>query len=398
LHLGIFAAGPPHALAAGPPQAITAQLRADLDDLRAEAEARIDTHAHAATATITIRHPGAPRLLVELGLLAGQGPSHRADWLGQGSVAVLAHLTAIPTQLTLQDFTIAAGALRLAGLGNADLTAAEPALTGEITAENLALPALPTGATLLPLGLLTGWHGQLHVAADQIEAGFTAMANHATADLTVSAGAAQASVHADIAGGRLAGDLAIDTTGAAPNWALRGVLLGAALDQLPTLPAPDLHGGTADIGADLTAAGSSPAALLATLSGEVHGALHATAINGIDLARISKLGASHAPHQRAALAAALTTGDTGPLSGAFDGTFASGTAKLEDTALNAPAGAVSVAGSWDLPAATQDLRVQIVQPAVNAPALSVHWSGGHRSVETGGSAPARQKAIISKQR
>ena len=75
---------------AGPAANLAAQLRADLGDLRAEAEARVDMTAFRVTATVTVRHPGAPRLLDALGL-PGAG-----QWLENGSVALLAHLTARP--------------------------------------------------------------------------------------------------------------------------------------------------------------------------------------------------------------------------------------------------------------------------------------------------------------
>ena len=73
---------------AGAPQDTTALLRADLGDLRAEAEAHLDRTLRQMTATVTLRHPGAPRLLEEAGIpgtevlarawvVCGSGASHR---------------------------------------------------------------------------------------------------------------------------------------------------------------------------------------------------------------------------------------------------------------------------------------------------------------------------------
>jgi hypothetical protein len=393
LHLGIAASGPP--------QAIVGQVRGDLGDLRAEAELRADTVSPALLATATIRHPGAPRLLAELG---GGG---RADWLGQGSVALLTHLVATPGHLTLQDFSVAAGALRVEGQGEADFSGAEPAVSGRVRAQNLVVPAFPGRAALLPLWVLNGWHGGVQVSADAVQGPLLPPISNVAASLTVGGGAAAADdVVADVAGGHVAGGVAVDAGAPAAVWALRGAVVGAAVDQMPAPDGITLHGGTMDVAADVTAQGGSPAALLATLQGDVHGGLHGASLVGVDLPRLDKLLAQRGPRLKAALNAALNTalnpeqtgaetgaqtgaqtgalagGETGPVSGGFDGTLADGVLTVGGAALTGAAGVVRLDGNWSLSGDAADVLLTAWPGVAQPPALRLRVTAGKRSVDT----------------
>jgi uncharacterized protein involved in outer membrane biogenesis len=176
-------------------------------------------------------------------------------------------------------------------------------------------------------------------------------------------------VTAQIAGGVLRGAAALDagTPGAdAPALAVRGDIAGASLDAIDTRPPWQLADGKADIGFDLTATGNSPAAFLATLGGTAHGDLRGARLQGIDLPRVTALLAARGTKLRAALAAALAAGDTGPLSGGVAATFDHGAIALSAPALAGAAGRVALAGTIDLPGQTEDASVWL-QPAVIAP-------------------------------
>ena len=120
--------------ARGPPRQIAVVARADLGDLRAEAEGHIDSGAPRVAATITVRHPGTPRLLASLGLPDTQ------RWLDNGSFALQAHLALWPGHVHAEDFSLAAAALHAGGDMDADFSGAHPIISGRIEAANLALP------------------------------------------------------------------------------------------------------------------------------------------------------------------------------------------------------------------------------------------------------------------
>ncbi len=369
MHLGIAASGPP--------QAIVGQVRGDLGDLRAEAELRADTVSPALLATATIRHPGAPRLLAELG-----GAGGRADWLGQGSVALLTHLVATPGHLTLQDFSVAAGALRVEGQGEADFSGAEPAVSGKVRAQNLVVPDLPGRAALLPVQFLRGWHGGVQFSADRVSgASLTPMSNVAGA-VTVGGGAAAVDdAVADVAGGHAVGAGAVDASAPVALWALRGVLLGAAVDQMPVPVGVGARGGTVDLAVDVTARGASPAALLATVQGAVHGGVHGTSLADVDLPRVGKLLGQRGPRLKAALAGALAGGETGPVSGTFEGVVADGVLTVGGARFSGPSGSVGLDASWSLADEGADVRWLVLAAVAHPPALRVHYAGGKRTVD-----------------
>jgi hypothetical protein len=376
--------GPMHLdlVASGPPQGIAGQVRGDLGDLRAEAEGRFDSIAPRLSATITIRHPGAPRLLASVGANF-LGATGGTDWLGAGSVAVLTHLIAAPGHLTMQDVSIAAGGLRVAGVGEADFSGGEPAIAANVSAQNLVLPALPMGAAPLPLWLARGWHGRLRISADQVAADRHLVATNAAVALTVNEAAVLADeVGADVAGGRLTGQAAADLGAPAPAWAMRFALAGASVDQMPAAAASSLRGGTLDLAADLQASGSSLNALTATMAGDLRGTVRGATLAGIDLSKLAKLLAAHGPRLRAALAGAMAGGDTGPLSGPFQIDFASGVAHMAGVVLGGEAGTVDLSGNWDMANGNVDARLRALPGVPSPPALNVQWSAGKRAIDT----------------
>ena len=359
--------------ASGQPNAITGQLRGDLGDLRAEAEAVLDSAAPKLNATVTLRHPGAPRLLAQAGVTGGAG------WLGQGSVAFLAHLEAAPGQVAASDFSLGAGALRLSGRLGLDFSGALPAVEGRLDAPVLTLPPLPSRDDIFPFGLLKGWQGKIGITAQQITAGPVRLATQASLVVTVADDDALAEdISGDIAGGHFSGQAAVDATVRLPVLALRFTLGGARIDALPALPGLDFTGGTLDLAGDVTAAGNSAAALLATAAGAVHGVLHGTALREVDLPALNRLLSARGPRLREALTAALAGGDTGALDGGFDAMLDSGVLTVRAATFSGHAGTVTVTGGIDLPGRAPDLLLQAIPAVPHGPGLRVRVLPGRR--------------------
>jgi len=367
--------------ASGPPRQIAVVARADLGDLRAEAEGHIDSGAPRVAATITVRHPGTPRLLASLGLPDTQ------RWLDNGSFALQAHLALWPGHVHAEDFSLAAAALHAGGDMDADFSGAHPIISGRIEAANLALPRFDARSqSPLPFGVLAWWQGQIQLHAGTVSWGASTVATEASADVVGGFGVVTAYVkRARIAGGQFSGAAALDTSQSAPLLLAKGALSGAALDELPSSSPLTFKAGTVDLTADLSAAGYSPLALLATVAGDAHTTLHGSALAGVDLPRLTALLTARARGLRGALIAAMAGGDTGPLSGDATEALQQGAVTVRPARLAGDAGSVDVEGSIDLPARTANLALRF-QPAVaNPPLLGLRlagpWDAAKRAVD-----------------
>ena len=101
--------------------------------------------------TLTLRHPGAPRLLAPL-----LGPEAVA-WLGPGSFSVIASLSGqglfSPARMvTAEHLDLVAGSFRGRGQMTLALDGARPRLTGRFAADVLPLPFLPLRGTVAACG------------------------------------------------------------------------------------------------------------------------------------------------------------------------------------------------------------------------------------------------------
>ena len=352
----------------GPPDALALQLRADASDLVLEAESVRDTRHGIADATLTVRHPGAPRLAAALGLAGSQDAA--TAWLDTGSLALRAHLHAAPGHFTVQDFDLDAASLRLSGNLDADWTAPTPTLTGTLASENLPLLSWSARAPLLARA--ASWTTQLHITSQRVSFGGSTLATNAAADLSTAGGILLLdNLAATAAGGRLAGQLAANL--AAPSYAARLTLAGAAITAPLTDWPIDLDQGTADLTADLAAASPSWAAL----RGQVQATLHDGRLTGLDLAQLATLAGSRI--RPVALHAALTTGSSAGLAGTVDATIDVGKAVLAPVQLTSPDGTAAVTGGVDFNAETAALR--LVLPGNYAIDLDGPWSGPKLIVE-----------------
>ncbi len=361
----------------GPPEAVTLRLESDLGELRLEAQGMLDAPRQRAAGTLTLRHPGAPRLLAPL---LGAGTRR---WLGQGSFSVIASLAASEAGIAAEHLNLVAGTLRARGQGlTLALDGPRPRLAGRIVAERLPLPRPWAAGWAEPLGFdrLGVMDLDLALEAERVEPGGEALLEQLAARLRLAEGRLAVEVaRARLAGGTLTGTLLV-TPEAAPRIALEAALT----DAIVTAP---LFGGLAlDIGAGrlggsarLRATGHSLAAFAATLAGAMAVEVRDGTLIGYDLPAI----------HRAATLPVLADAEAG-LRDALDGTAAGATAfaRLELTA-RAEAGRLalgravlggeqgreaSASGEVDLARRTLDLLLATV-PLAEAPPVGLRLTG-----------------------
>lgn len=323
--------------AEGPPDALALQLRADAGDMVMEAEALRDTLAGTGTATVTLRHPGAPRLVVALGLAGAE--SAAAAWLDTGSLTLRTHLSARPGHLSVQDFDLDAAALRMGGHLEADWSGNAPLLTGMIAAEQLALPdSLPHTDLAIP----PRWTARLHLSAREVSLGLRPEAANFSLDLeSAGPGVLANGVEADIAGGHLSGQVAADLS--TRTLAARGTLSGAHFDEnLAAGPSLTVLPGPADADFDLLSRFD-----LASLSGTAELRLGGMHVTGFDVAALGRAALLHGRAGRLAQHKAMSQGETSGLSGTVQASITPEAILLGPATLTSPAGSVRVSGRVD---------------------------------------------------
>ena len=369
----------------GPPDAMAAKLSLEASDLRVEAQPTLNLLTRRWVGPVTLRHPGAPRLLEQAGLGA------TAAWLGDGSMSLLAQVTASEGRAVLDHFNLIAGTLRAGG----QLTFEWPgergiprvAVSGQIAAETLPLPLLYLRSpNPLPVAALLGWQAAVQLNAAQVLLGQTPALQDLAVQLALQDGVLTVpNVSARLAGGMVSGSVTWEASGEPPRLSARLDIADAAV-AAPTLDtALDLTEGAVDAKLDLTAAGYSPAALLATLSGSANISVRDGMVGGFD---IPALAAALADADRSRIPAqvskALTAG-VSPFSrldlplqvrrGVFSG----------EGTLASPAGNARITGSIDMLSAAADLLVAVRPGAATEP------SGPELSLRVTGAAAGLQR-------
>ena len=355
--------------AAGPPEVLVLRTVLDIGDLHAEAQPTLDLPGHKWTSALSLRHPGAPRLLdmLELG--------GTAAWLGDGSLSVTGNLAGsgpflAPTRIASDSFDVSAGRLRANGALALDRTGV-PKLTGRLTAETLPLPLpYPRAPDALPIAMLSGWQGVVRLEASQVLAGLSPFLQQASGTVSLNAGVLRLEgFAAKLEGGALSGAVTLDSETAPPHLnadlALAGATPVGAVFELPL----DLAGGTIDAHATISASGYSAAALLSTLSGTVTLHAHDGALLGVDLPRA---GATLAD---ADLRAALAGGTT--LFSTFDinATLRNGAALIADSPFTAAGGSGTLSGLLDIAGQTSELRLAMRPAVPDPPEIALRISG-----------------------
>jgi len=354
--------------ASGPPAALSAQIDATVGALAVTAWQRLDLSSGSwANATWN----GPVRLLA---------PSARAwldaagfgdlAWLGDGSLGVTADLAASPAQVALDSLRANLGGLRGNGALRLDLAGGEPALSGRLMADRLALPGLPRRDDPLPFGGLSGWHGALHVEAGSVTQPAAPTLTEVSGDLAVDAGSLRLTgLQAQVAGGALTGTVELATRPQPPRLDVQLALRGAAMDGPLTGIPVDLVAGSLDGAAALEASGHSVAALLATAQGSLRLEVRDGVLQGIAAADLP----SQLPDD--AVAAALAGGRTPALHGGVTMRVDAGALTIADARLGAPGVALGLDGSVELAAADANLLWSVRPDLPDSPELDLRLDG-----------------------
>lgn len=342
----------------------------DLGEARMEATGTLDALARRYAGTLTLRHPGAQRLLAE-----GFG-SKPPLWLGEGSFSLIANLNAALSGLLLENFDLVAGEMRLGGQLNMALApAARPRLTGRLQADRLPLPA-PAGGEeplmLWPLGLVDA---DLTLQAARAMPPWLPPLEQLSAGLHLNGGILQIDqLQAMLRGGRLEGAASVDSSVSPPAMTAQLRLNSVGLNELaPGLPL-SLIAGQLDGELSLRTAGHSATALLTGLEGAARLGVRGGVLVGADLNAALRAAARPDAGAEAALRTALAEGTTG-----FDQMEAtvrlqSGRAMIEQATLALGEQAVASArGDLDLARGGIDLSLRLTPP--EGPELGLRMTG-----------------------
>ena len=355
----------------GPAGAWTTAAQAELADARLQANGRWDLPTRRWAGSVSLRHPGAPRLLSSLGLAGLVG------WLGDGSLSLKGALEAAANRVALSRFELSAGALRGTGdIAFAWPDAGPPGLTGSLDIDTLPV-TLPYVRSTNPLGfdVLRAWTATLAVRAAHLMWGTGADGGAASARVTLAGGVLHVdAIAATLAGGALAGRVTVDATGT-PRLSATATLQGAVLDGPVLDTALDLVAGVTDMSLDVAASGYSPTALLASLSGTVRASIKGGALSGLDGGRILSIlqrapaGDSGAAAPLAEVADALRHGETPFTLMDLAGRIRDGLLTLTQGTVTAPSGTIRATGSLDLPGDALDLTLSLHPALEGAPAI-----------------------------
>jgi len=351
----------------GPLDALLMRAELAAEDARLEALLTLDLPPRRAAGTMTLRHPGARRLLGPL-----LGPAGR-EWLGDGSLAIIATVNLRPGLWAAENLDIVAGQLRLRGPVSLNREGARPRLTGQFSSDLLDLPEL---AETLPFALLSGFDMELGLRAENLRpAGLPRLTGLRAGLRLEEARLALDLEEARMAGGALRGTLRLDLRGPVPRLAIATRLEGAVVSE-PLLGAsdlPDLASGRADATLALSAEGHGPTAWRASLAGQGELVLREGTLQGIDLAAVELAAALPLAEAGEALLAALAGGMSPFTSLTLPFTAQAGLLRLEGARLQGQAGEARLAGTFDLAREALDLR--LLMPRPEGPAIGL-WLGG----------------------
>ncbi len=351
----------------GPLDALLLRAEAAVEDARLEAQLVIDASPRRAAGTLTLRHPGARRLLGPL-----LGPAGR-EWLGDGSLAIIAAVNLRPGLWATENLDIVAGQLRLRGPASLNREGARPRLTGQFTSDQLELPQIGES---LPFALLRGFDLELGLRVENLLPAGLPRLSGVRAGLRLEQGRLTLGLEeARLAGGALRATMRLDAQGPSPSLELDARLEGAVVSEpLLAIPGlPDLASGRADATLALRAEGHGPAAWRASMAGQGELVLREGTLLGIDLAALEAAAALPMAEAQDGLRAALETGGTPFASLTLPFTAEAGLVRLGEARLQGEAGEAMLAGQFDLARESPDLR--LIFPRPEGPPLSL-WFGG----------------------
>ena len=295
----------------GPLDALGLRLEGDWSDLRLDSSGVLDLPERKLAGNVTLRHPGVPRLVRDL-----TGWEGAEGWLGQGSMSLIANVTAGPRGVSSDRFDLVAGTLRTGGqlslaFAGGETGAARPRLTGRLMAEDLPLPPPVLDARPLPLDPLRLLDLDVAVAAGRIGPWGGPLLEDSESTVRLLDGLLEVDVaRGRLLGGDASGRLALRVAGDVPRLELQGRIAGGALEGGLTGWPLDLRDGEGDAVFRLSAQGRSPSAMLATLGGEGSLEWRQGVLLGVDGA--AALAAARMPgaQAEARLRQALSGGET----------------------------------------------------------------------------------------
>ena len=368
----------------GPLDALALAAEGEFGELRVEAQANANLTQDRATGTLTLRHPGAPRLARLLG--ARENPV----WLGEGSFSLIASLAGGRGGVSAENLELVAGAMRARGQLALALDGARPRLTGRVAAERLPLPGLALrDSDPLGFGVLGAFDADIALEAAEMVAPDLPPLAEVTARARIEAGRlALDPLRARLGGGVLEGNVTLDVASVPP------VLSGALGLTEATLTGPlfgsafDLASGRIEAQGRFMASGYAPSALLTTLSGDGRVALMDGVMAGVALGgALAAAAVEDLALAESGVRAALEGGATAVerLEGGWRA--ADGVVTLDGVRI-AGEGGVSgrVEGSIDLSRGSLDLRFSVQPPAAGAPPIALRVTGAAE-------APRRQPEI-----
>ncbi len=357
---------------AGPFDALALRVEGDLAELRLESQVTLDLMQMRGQGALTLRHPGAPRLLAAL------WPGQALGWIGEGSFSLIASLLAGPAGLSSENFELVAGQIRTRGALTLGVEGTRPSLAGRITAERLLLPEPPwRGREPLNLGLLDRFDAEIALTAQRLEVPDLPLIEDLRAGLRLAGGALRiGGIEARLSGGALSGEVTLAAgAAAAPRLQLALRATDAALTApLLGLPVDVTSGRITEATLALDATGHSPDALAASLAGRLRIGIRDGALRGIDFAGLQ--AAYDLAEPEAALRQALLAGSTG-----FDrldvtAGIAGGVAQLEQAALSSGnAGLAAATGQVDLARGMLDIAIIARPGPAEAPEVALRLHG-----------------------
>lgn len=354
----------------GVPEAIGLRAESDVGELRLEAAGTLDATHPRGAGHLTLRHPGAARLLLPL-----LGPE-AAEWLGRGSFSMIAALAGNPQLLTAENLDITAGNLRARSRLALATEGPRPRLTGRMTIAELPLPELrPLSEEPLPLAALQALDAELDVSVRRVQPlGGPALEALGTRARLQDGTFRLDGLQARLAGGALEGGVVLEGAAQPPRLALDAKLTGAVADG-PVLGLPlDLGAGRVDAGLHLSAAGYSPAAMVATLAGSAQLEARDGTLLGLDLGRVQAAAQGDARAAEAALRQGLAGGATAFTRLRLDLALSAGQAVLEGSDMASDTALATATGGIDLPRGMLDLRIG-TRPLPEAPEVQLRLSG-----------------------
>jgi hypothetical protein len=339
-------------------EALALRLEAELAEARVEAQGTLDLLREAAQGTLSVRHPGAARLL---GALWGTAPP---EWVGPGSLSLVAALAHRPGHWSAENFDLVAGGLRGRGQLALGLAGPRPALSGRFAAEALPLPPALPAPGVPPLDL------DVALTAERLGgAGWPALEGFAGRLGADAGGWRLAEARARLGGGAAQLSAGLDAAGTArATGALEGVALpGPLLDRPLDLTAGRLTGRFRLAG---------PPGDPARWAGEADLALRDGLLQGFDAARAAAaIARDGAPEAEAALRTAFAGGATAVEAGRVVLEIEGGVARIREGALTAEGGlALDLSGSVTLPGEALALRLAFPTPG-DAPPVALELGG-----------------------